>query len=305
MPEVVEIRHYADFIQKKIKKQIIKNIQILNGRYKKHSPFSGYSIIKKNYPLKVLNVNTKGKFLYITIVSTKTPEKKYYLLTTLGLTGGWVWYDSRKKKYEFPRLFTYIPREIQKPYQEKSLNHLNIALQMKSGDCLYFFDTLSFGTFSIITDETILQNKLRTIGPDIMSQEMTFALFCKKIQSAKNSKKVIGNVLMDQKTIAGIGNYLRADILWVAKVSPFRLVRNLSRTDLKRIYQAAEDLTWGEYYYGKKHKIMHNIKLPHDYGRFFYVYQQKTDIYGNPVKKEELYEGSQKRFIHWVPKRQK
>ena len=41
-------------------------------------------------------------------------------------------------------------------------------------------------------------------------------------------------------------------------------------------------------------------KLPSDYKRDFFVYYEETDIYGNVVIKEELYEGSQKRFIYWV-----
>ena len=32
----------------------------------------------------------------------------------------------------------------------------------------------------------------------------------------------------------------------------------------------------------------------------FFVYMQKKDIYDNPVCKELLYEGSQRRYIYWV-----
>jgi len=39
MPEINEVRKYADFIKKKIKNNSITNINILNGRYKKHGPF--------------------------------------------------------------------------------------------------------------------------------------------------------------------------------------------------------------------------------------------------------------------------
>jgi hypothetical protein len=45
-------------------------------------------------------------------------------------------------------------------------------------------------------------------------------------------------------------------------------------------------------------------KLPSDYKRDFFVYYEDKDIYGNSVIKEELYEGSQKRFIYWVKERQ-
>jgi formamidopyrimidine-DNA glycosylase len=302
MPEVVEIRHYSDFIHKYCKKKLITNIQILNGRYKKHSPFSGYKMIQKELPALIKKIETKGKFLYITIESNK---KEYYILTTLGLTGGWVFYDNKKKKYIFPRLFTYIPKEIQKPYQNRSLNHLNIELKIKGKGNLYFFDTLSFGTFSIIDNKKELEKKLNTIGPDIMDDHTTFEIFEERIRMEKNKKKPIGNVIMNQKVISGIGNYLRADILWCSRISPFRKVEKITSKELKKIYQMAQALTLGEYYYGKKKEKLHNIHLPHYYGRYFFVYQEKTDIYGNEVKKEELYEGSQKRFIFWVPKIQK
>jgi hypothetical protein len=53
-------------------------------------------------------------------------------------------------------------------------------------------------------------------------------------------------------------------------------------------------------------KIMtKSTKLPGDYNRMFFVYQEDKDIHGHKVHKKELYEGSQKRFIYYVPEIQK
>ena len=112
---------------------------------------------------------------------------------------------------------------------------------------------------------------------------------------------------MDQKVISGFGNYLRADILWLSKISPFRKVNKLSDSEIKTIYHNGKVLTWGDYDYkkAKKEKIITSKdKIPQDYKRDFFVYYEETDIYGHPVIKEELYEGSQKRFIYWVKERQ-
>ena len=55
-----------------------------------------------------------------------------------------------------------------------------------------------------------------------------------------------------------------------------------------------------------KHKIIKKTdKVPYDYKRDFFVYREETDIHGNPVTKEELFEGSQKRFIYWCKDVQK
>ena len=311
MPEVVEIRHYADFIRRISRHFAIKSVKIRSGRYAKHRSFPGFAAMRRLLPLRVAGVASKGKMLYITLQSAKT-QKIYYLLVTLGLTGGWT-AKSRDGKYIFPRLFAYVPRELRDPYRNISLKHLNIEFSLSGVKIpkLYFFDMLSFGTMSFIPDNGTLEKKLRTIGPDIMDlreQEMNFKLFCDRLRAPANLSKPIGVVLMNQRVISGIGNYLRADILWLARVSPHRKIRSLSSRELRGIYRAARLLTWGEYNYSRALKlgiINKNDKLPHHYQRMFFVYQEELDIKGRKVVKEELYEGSQKRFIYWVPGWQK
>ena len=60
MPEIKEIRKFADFIRNKVKDKEIIKISILKGRYKNHGPFTNFNIIKKSLPLTVKEVNTKG-----------------------------------------------------------------------------------------------------------------------------------------------------------------------------------------------------------------------------------------------------
>ena len=314
MPEVIEIRKYADFIKKHIKNKNILEINILNGRYKKHGPFEMYNELVKNLPLKVIDVKTKGKFLYFVI------EKGFYLFSTLGLQGGWT-YKSIKhekainkiysiietKKFEFPNLISYIDSNKMDQYRKNALNHLNVEFVTKNG-ILYFYDILSFGTLKIINNKIELDKKLNSIGPDIMDSETTYEVFYNQIKKKKNEDKYVGNVIVNQKVISGIGNYLRSDILWLCKISPFRKVKDLKDEEILQIYKNALLLVWGDYNYNKGVELKHitqKNKLPDDYKRNFFVYMHNKNIYNENVKKEELYEGSQKRFIHWVPKIQK
>ena len=66
MPEIVEIKKYCDFIKKQVLNKKVKSIKILGGRYKKHGQFEGYKDITKDLPLKLLDVKSKGKFIYFT-----------------------------------------------------------------------------------------------------------------------------------------------------------------------------------------------------------------------------------------------
>ena len=227
-------------------------------------------------------------------------DHNIYLFSTLGLSGGWVF--KHDNKFEHPTLLEYLKKEQIDSYMTTSLKHLNVEFKTAHGS-LYFYDTLSFGTLKVIDTEKELEKKLNSIGADIMDETTDFKLFQELITKPKNQKKEIGIVLMDQKTISGIGNYLRADILWLCKISPFRKVNKLTENELKKILHNAKLLTWGQYdkKEAKRLKIMTSTdKLPSDYGRDFFVYYEDEDIYGNKVSKEELYEGSQKRFIYYV-----
>jgi len=298
MPEINEVRQYAKFLLLKLNNTNILEINILNGRYKKHGPFENYEKLKHNLPIKLIDVKTKGKFLYMIFFSN---DKKIYLFSTLGLSGGWIYKkNGENSKYEHPNLLEYLDKKNIDSYMSTSIKHLNVEFKTSHGS-MYFYDTLSFGTLKVIDNDKELDKKLNMIGPDIM--DIDFTIFNEQINKKKNLNKVIGIVLMDQKTISGIGNYLRADILWMCKISPFRKVNKLSEEELKLIFHNSKVLTWGQF--DKKNAIKSKIitkkdKLPSDYKRDFFVYYEQEDIYGNKVTKEELYEGSQKRFIYWV-----
>jgi formamidopyrimidine-DNA glycosylase len=306
MPEINEIRKYADFIKEKIKKNKILEIKILNGRYKTHGPFQKYNDIKKELPLKLLDVKTKGKFLYFVF------ENNFYLFSTLGLSGGWCYLKKGASKYTFSKteeegLYFDDSNHNDSVYIKNALKHLNVEFRTSKGS-LYYYDVLSFGSLKVIEGEEELNKKLKTIGPDIMEPDTTLEIFKNQILKTRNLHKEIGIVIMNQKIISGIGNYLRADILYLSKISPFRKVNKLTDKELEAIYKNAKVLTWGDYdiEMAKKLKIVSKeTKFPRDYDRMFFVYNYDEDIHGHKIIKKELYEGSQKRFIYYVPTIQK
>ena len=149
-----------------------------------------------------------------------------------------------------------------------------------------------------------LDKKLRELGADMLDKETTFDVFNKAICKGANKAKAIGNVIVNQRVISGIGNYLRADALWMARISPFRKVEDLNKDELERIYKSARALMWGDYNPEEAKRLGYinaDFKIPHDYDREFFVYRQEKDLEGRKVEKKELYEGSQKRMIYWVP----
>lgn len=192
-------------------------------------------------------------------------------------------------------------------YRKNALKHINVVFELENNHNICFFDMLSYGTIKVATKE-MLEMKLSKIGPDFLDLSTTQEIFLERIKKKTNLNKMIGNILMNQKIISGIGNYLRADSLWLAQISPHRLVKDLSDVELNTIFKSIRALVWSDYDQKKAIKlkfIKKSFKTPQHYGRDFFIYYYTEDIYGNKIKKEELYEGSQKRFIYWVPGIQK
>ena len=47
---------------------------------------------------------------------------------------------------------------------------------------------------------------------------------------------MICEILLNQKIVAGSGNYLRADALYLAKINPFLKPKDILDEDLKNLY---------------------------------------------------------------------
>jgi formamidopyrimidine-DNA glycosylase len=83
---------------------------------------------------------------------------------------------------------------------------------------------------------------LASLGPDILpypgAGPFAASCFVGRLCSPENREREVGAALLDQKVVAGIGNYLRAEMLFAAGVCPFRRVADLSSrevSDLCRI----------------------------------------------------------------------
>ncbi len=252
-------------------------------------------------------------------------DNGYIMIVTLALSGGWFFQESGKSDavmlhgldiYETqpsrtgrgvsPSVTQKYERDVVSKYIQSATNNINVRFTFDKGN-LFFYDQLSFGTISILTNEEQLDKKLSQIGVDIMDPLTTFEQFRIAIRRPALASKEIGTAIMNQKYIAGIGNYLRADALWLSQISPFRKVKDISDQELARLFYNCRLMIWGLYnrQLGVRIGIIKaSDKMPVDYGRVFFAYFEKTDIYGNQIVKEESFEGSQKRFIYWAPAHQ-
>ena len=105
---------------------------------------------------------------------------------------------------------------------------------------------------------------------------------------------------MDQSIIAGVGNYLKAEILYASKISPHRICESLTDKDIFRICANTNRIMRISYESGGATILTYKDEdgKPGTFSRRFMVYNQASDPLGNQVVRETT---KDKRTTHWVP----
>jgi formamidopyrimidine-DNA glycosylase len=181
--------------------------------------------------------------------------------------------------------------------------HPCLTFQFEDGSKqVVFNDPRHFGTIKFTNNPKDLKEKLDSLGWDPLGRsfEDNKRFIVDHLRCSKYSTKCIGEVLMDQSLFAGVGNYIRAEALYRAKISPWRLARDLTDDEITTLgqsvvyvmqesyqHQGATILTYKDAY-GAEGK----------YSSCFKVYGKKADPLGNTIKKEIT---PDKRSIHWCP----
>ena len=155
-------------------------------------------------PVKIIRVKSIGKFIWFELDNNK------YILNTLGLTGMWSF-----KKNKYSRI----------KFSGPEFN-------------LYYSDMRNFGTVKISSKKD-LDKKINKLSPSILDN-FTDREFYTRIMNYKNKQDYIIEALMNQESGlgSGIGNYLSAEILYRAKMSPYTRIKDITRMRSNKLSEA-------------------------------------------------------------------
>jgi endonuclease VIII len=74
---------------------------------------------------------------------------------------------------------------------------------------------------------TRFDRRLAALGPDILAPELDEASFLRRLRE-DDPTRAIGDALLDQRILAGIGNLWKVEGCWHAELDPWRAVRDVS-----------------------------------------------------------------------------
>ncbi len=83
---------------------------------------------------------------------------------------------------------------------------------------------------------------LGALGPDLLAPEPDLDEALRRLRNPGRADTAVGEVLLDQRALAGIGNEVKNEVLWQAAVSPWSAVRDLDDGTLRRLVELGRDI---------------------------------------------------------------
>jgi len=253
MPEGPEVHIFADRLKERLvnKHHVLGLYMDTTSTHYSKRPIDNLSQFKADLnKTTITDIKAIGKRLIFEL------SNGWYIISFLGMTGHWTF------------------------EQEKHSNlWLNLGEQVGKYKILdqqvWFTDMRHHGT---ITLTKVLDLK---VGIDIITKDIdddTWLEFCKL-----DANKQLCQFLMNQERFAGVGNYLKAEILYIMKLNPSKLVKDLTQDDKITLKSVVINLV-------RKHYKHPDTPI--------FCYNRKEDVNGYPIITQVLKDG---RTTHWCP----
>lgn len=249
--------------------------ELVGGRYAKVPP-SGMTDFGDDWmargPTFVDGVDVKGKFMHWTLQPLGGGEP-WFLWCTYGMSGMW----------------TTVPPD----------RHTAVVVTVGPPDrTVQFRDPRHFGTLKFVRGEEALKKKLATLGPDMLNDPPDAAAF--RAALFRKPTLTIAEALMDQSVVSGVGNYVKAEALYAAGISPHRFVASLAAQEREALRDGIVKVMRDSYESGGATIATYRQGdgVEGKTQERFACYGRKSDPRGSPIVSEQTKDG---RTTWWCP----
>jgi endonuclease-8 len=157
----------------------------------------------------VTEIRTHGKHLFLRFGGELT------IHSHLRMTGTWGVYAPGKRWGRSPRLAWLV-------------------LERKGHQVVQFGGPV----LELLTESrTRFDRRLAALGPDVLAAEFDFDRFLARLR-ADDYTRGIGDALLDQRNVAGIGNIWKAEGCWEAEIDPWRPVAEVTDAEARAIIES-------------------------------------------------------------------
>ena len=198
MPEGPEIRRAADRVARVLVGQVVEEAHLhLPALARRGRQLSGHTVTA---------VDTRGKAMLTRFDNGLT------LYSHNQLYGRW-----------------YVMRRPRKPRTQRQLR---VELHTATHSALLY----SASDIEILSHRQLERHPfLSRIGPDVMDSSLSADELEARLSSADFARRQTGSLYLDQAFLAGIGNYLRSEILFVSGIHPARRPTDLDAREREKL----------------------------------------------------------------------
>ena len=203
--------------------------------------------------MKVGQVGRWGKQLFL-IIEPKKGKRSIYdtdaesafvsvLLIHLGMTGFIQFKGTDRLLYESSP--SNSKREKDNVWPPK---FLKFTFAFENGELMAFCDARRFGKvdfLSVPIDSDVISflKQDLALGFDPLLDFPEYEEFCNLLAKEMKRKINVKTLLMEQKFVAGIGNWMADDILLLAGIKPSRSISSLKSIEVKKFHKAIREIT--------------------------------------------------------------
>lgn len=220
MPEGPEVRKFADALQRVLSGREICSLEARTRGARRWLEENELHLRGR----RIERVISHGKHLLGYI------EGNFFFHSHLMMWGRWLTYGPVKRNLELP----------ERDRRERARVVVNGGAAVM----------LSAPIFNVGKGDPYKQiENLATLGPDALPYDRKFddSEFRRRLLSANYRGLPTGAALLNQQIVAGLGNYLRAEILFACRINPWRPVKELSAHELNCLSRQIPLLTRRSY----------------------------------------------------------
>lgn len=219
MPELPEVETVRRGLQELIVEKTISGSTVYDSP--KSFPNPPDEITQFLYGATITAIHRRAKLLLIELSSG------YSLLVHLKMTGQLVYRGEQTFGAGHPTdsLIGELP--------DRSTR---VAIEFTDGSKLFFNDQRKFGWMKLVATELVPSLEfMQKVGPEPLESDFTAEQFTARF--TRRARTNIKAALLDQTVVAGVGNIYADESLWGAKISPKRLVGEVTTGEFVLLYE--------------------------------------------------------------------
>ena len=212
MPELPEVESVRRRLVPVLEGRRFEHVEIADARLTR--PFDPGEIARELEGEQVISVDRRGKYLIVRFESGRA------LLVHLRMTGSFRFRSQAE---------VALPDDA----------YRRAVVRLDDGSDAAFRDVRRFGTWLLLEPGELQPYLDARVGPEPLDPEFTASGLAARLGKRRAPVKA---AILDQRTVAGVGNIYADEALWRARIHPLREARSLEPREIRRLRAAIRDV---------------------------------------------------------------